>query len=176
MTHAYNVGATVALTIRAKEVTVIPTEGIDYMEVRVQLLKEDVELPAYQTPGASGMDVRLHLEDKSSITLSPGDTGLCPTGFALEIPRGYEGQIRPRSGMALKGLTILNTPGTIDSDYRGEVMVMLRNTAKVPLNIEHGERIAQLIFQKVTPVILSVSESLVDSRRGKHGFGSTGSK
>lgn len=131
------------------------------------------ELPAYQSSGASGMDVRAQLEE--SITLKPGERTLVPTGLSFEIPEAYEIQARPRSGLsARQGLTVLNTPGTIDADYRGEVKIILINLGQEPIVIQDQERVAQLV---VAPVIkaqfIEVSE-LGETQRGAGGFGSTG--
>jgi dUTP pyrophosphatase len=132
-------------------------------------------LPAYETDGSAGMDLRADLAE--TLTLGPGERILVPTGLKLEIPPGYEGQVRPRSGLALKrGLTLLNAPGTIDSDYRGEVGVILINLSAEPQRIEPGDRIAQLLFAPVTRAELVEVESLAGSERGAGGFGSTGER
>jgi dUTP pyrophosphatase len=130
-------------------------------------------LPAYQSAGAAGMDISACL--KGAITLAPGERKLIPTGLSVEIPAGLEMQVRPRSGLALKkGLTVLNSPGTIDSDYRGEIGVILINLGAEDFTISHGERIAQLVVAPVVqPVVLSVTE-LTETVRGAGGFGSTG--
>jgi dUTP pyrophosphatase len=128
-------------------------------------------LPAYATPGAAGMDV-VAAEDA---TLAPGARAAVATGFAMAIPAGYEVQVRPRSGLALKhGVTCLNTPGTIDSDYRGEVKVILANLGSEPFVVSRGERIAQLVPATVTLAELEEAESLDETARGAGGFGSTG--
>jgi dUTP pyrophosphatase len=130
-------------------------------------------LPAYATPGAAGMDV-VAAED---LTLHPGARHAVATGFAMAIPPGYEVQVRPRSGLALKhGITCLNTPGTIDSDYRGEVKVILANLGSEPLEIRRGDRIAQLVPAPVQRAMLTEVDSLDDTARGSGGFGSTGTK
>lgn len=132
-------------------------------------------LPAYATTGSSGMDIRAHLE--TPIQLKPLQRSLVPTGLFLEIPNGYEAQVRPRSGMAIKhGITCLNTPGTIDADYRGELKVILINLSDQEYSIENGERIAQLVFQQVEKVSLELVETLADTERGEGGFGHTGNK
>ena len=133
------------------------------------------EAPSYQTEGAAGMDIRAALE--TPITLEPLERKLIPTGLFLELPLGYEAQVRPRSGLALKkGITVLNSPGTIDADYRGEVGVILVNLSKDAFVIAHGERIAQLVIAKhEQPEIIEV-ESLSTTERGAGGFGSTGVK
>lgn len=144
------------------------------MEIQVRLTKPaQTPLPAYQTPASAGMDLRAALD--APLVLEPGARSLIPTGLRLEIPPGYEGQVRPRSGLALKrGLTVLNAPGTIDADYRGEVGVILINLSREAQRIEPGERIAQLVFAPVARAVLVESDSLADSERGAGGFGSTG--
>ncbi len=131
----------------------------------------DLPLPAYATPGASGMDLRAS-EDRE---LLPGETGLIPTGFRIAIPAGYEGQVRPRSGLAVRhNIGILNSPGTVDSDYRGEVKVIITNFGKQPFKIARGDRIAQLV---ICPVVRStwIEGPDVDrTSRGEGGFGHTG--
>lgn len=146
------------------------------MEIQVRLARSaQVPLPAYQTPASAGMDLRAAID--APLMLEPGGRSLIPTGLRLEIPPGYEGQVRPRSGLALKrGLTVLNSPGTIDADYRGEVGVILINLSREAQRIEPGERIAQLVFAPVARAVLVEAESLADSERGAGGFGSTGLK
>ena len=130
-------------------------------------------LPAYASHGSAGADVRAFLE--SPVSLEPGERFLVPTGISLEIPAGYEGQIRPRSGLAAKcGITVLNSPGTIDSDYRGEIKVVLINLGDARYTIEPGARIAQLIIAPVSRVDFVSTDSLASSLRGEGGFGSTG--
>lgn len=130
------------------------------------------ELPRYMTEGCAGMDLYAALE--RAISLPPGDTTLVPCGFAIAIPRGYEGQVRPRSGLALKhGLSIPNAPGTIDSDYRGEVSVILINLGRETIRIEPGSRVAQLVICPVVQAALEEVEDLEDTTRGKGGFGHT---
>jgi dUTP pyrophosphatase len=132
-----------------------------------------MDLPAYQTDGAAGMDVRAALKEK--IVLGSLERRLVPTGLSLEIPEGYEAQVRPRSGLAAKmGVTVLNTPGTIDSDYRGEVGVVLVNLSAEPATIAPGERIAQLVFARVSRAELTLKEELSQTSRGDGGYGSTG--
>jgi len=132
---------------------------------------EGLPLPAYATEGAAGMDV-VSAED---VTLAPGSRGAIATGFAIAIPPGYEVQVRPRSGLALKhGITCLNTPGTIDSDYRGEVKVILANLGDAPFVIARGDRIAQLVPAPVQRAVLDEVAALEDTLRGAGGFGSTG--
>ncbi len=132
------------------------------------------KLPEYATPGAAGMDLRAWLPD-GPVTLAPFERKLIPTGIRLEIPSGFECQIRPRSGLALKhGVTVLNTPGTIDSDYRGYVGVILVNLGQDPFTIESGERICQMVFAKVEQVTLTNADILSDTKRGEGGFGHSG--
>jgi len=130
-------------------------------------------IPEYKTTGSAGMDITsASLKD---ILINPGEAKLIPTNFILEIPKGYEGQIRPRSGLALKhSVTLLNSPGTVDSDYRGEVKVLLINHAKEDFEIKFGDRIAQLIISKCEKAELLPSENLSDTKRGSGGYGSTG--
>ena len=133
-----------------------------------------VSLPTYQTAGAAGADICAFLP-KGSVTLAPFDRMRIPTGLRLEIPDGYEGQIRPRSGLALKsGLTVLNAPATIDSDYRGLIDVILYNTGALPFQIAHGDRIAQIIIAPIVRARFHVCENLNKTTRGLDGFGSTG--
>lgn len=130
-------------------------------------------LPAYETSASAGMDVRANLED--AIVLEPLGRTLVKTGLFLEIPEGFECQVRPRSGLALKkGITVLNSPGTIDADYRGEVGVILINLSNEEFRIEDGERIAQLVFAKVEQAQWESAKILSDTERGAGGFGSTG--
>jgi dUTP pyrophosphatase len=132
-------------------------------------------LPAYETTGSAGMDLRANIEQ--SITLSPLERFMVPTGLSIELPDGYEAQVRPRSGLAAKkGLTCLNSPGTIDSDYRGELKVILVNLSNEVQIIEPGERIAQMVIAKYEKVTLEEVQSLSTTERGAGGFGSTGTK
>ncbi|WP_411034674.1 dUTP diphosphatase [Shinella sp. BYT-45] len=134
-----------------------------------------IALPAYETSGAAGMDLRAAVEADAPLTLQPGKRALVPTGFVLEIPHGYEGQVRPRSGLAFKhGITCLNTPGTVDSDYRGEVKVLLINLGEEPFVIERGMRIAQMVIAPVTQVAVREATEASETARGAGGFGSTG--
>ena len=136
---------------------------------------EGLALPGYQTEGAAGMDLRAALADDAPLTIKPGDRFLVPTGLKLAIPPGCEAQVRPRSGLALKaGLTILNAPGTIDSDYRGELMALLVNLGSAPHTIRRGDRIAQLVIQSVVQAEFEIVAELPPSGRGDGGFGSTG--
>jgi dUTP pyrophosphatase len=132
-------------------------------------------LPAYATAGSSGMDLRANLTE--SLTLAPLERAIVPTGISLEIPEGFEAQVRPRSGLAIKqGLTCLNSPGTIDADYRGELKVIMINLSSQPQVIEHGDRIAQMVFQKVELVELELTTSISETERNAGGFGHTGVK
>lgn len=130
-------------------------------------------LPAYATTGAAGMDLRAQLE--APITLAPLGRVLVPTGLFIELPQGYEAQVRPRSGLAIKhGLTVLNSPGTIDADYRGEIKVALVNLSADPFEIQDGERIAQLVVARHEQVVWQLVEELGETERGAGGFGHTG--
>ena len=130
-------------------------------------------LPEYQTPLSAGLDIRANLSE--SITLSPLERAMVPTGLFVELPEGYEMQIRPRSGLAAKhGITVLNSPGTIDADYRGEIKVILVNLSNTTFTIEPGERIAQMIVARYEQVEWQAVESLSETERGAGGFGSTG--
>jgi len=143
-------------------------------EIEVKIINQsDNPLPTYTTQGSSGMDLRAFLANSEA--LAPMQIIAITTGLFIELPLGYEGQVRPRSGLALKqGLTVLNTPGTIDSDYRGEIKVILINLSGQQQEIKPGERIAQLIVQKVDRVQLKLVDKLQDSERGEGGFGHTG--
>ena len=130
-------------------------------------------LPAYQTPHAAGLDLRAHLA--APVTLGPLERALIPTGLSLEIPVGYEAQIRPRSGLALNhGIGLVNSPGTIDADYRGEVRVLLVNLSNEPFVVNDGERIAQLIVAKHETIAWQPTDALSETQRGAGGYGSTG--
>nr|CAD6427044.1 dUTP diphosphatase [Rhizobium sp. Q54] len=136
---------------------------------------EELPLPSYETHGAAGMDLRAAVAEEETLTLKPGQRGLVPTGFVFEIPEGFEAQIRPRSGLAFKhGITCLNTPGTIDSDYRGEVKVLLANFGEDDFAITRGMRIAQAIVAPVTQVQVREVSEAGETARGAGGFGSTG--
>lgn len=138
---------------------------------------EGLELPAYQSAGAAGMDLVAAVSEDAPMELAPGARKLVPTGLVLQIPEGYEVQVRPRSGLAIRhGITLLNAPGTIDSDYRGEVMVMLINLGAEAFTIERGERIAQIIVAPVVQATLIEVRSVTGTERGAGGFGSTGTK
>lgn len=150
--------------------------------MRVQIVnKSSNPLPTYSTEYSAGMDLRANLKDEEGndkvISIVPGARVLIPTGLYISIPYGYEGQIRPRSGLAMKyGITVLNTPGTIDADYRGEICVCLINNSKHSFKVYHGDRIAQIIFSKVEQVALVEVSELVNTKRGDGGFGHTGIK
>lgn len=134
---------------------------------------QDLDLPRYHSELASGMDVAAAIEEP--VTLEPGDIKLIPTGFAVALPPAYELQVRPRSGMAIKhGITIVNAPGTIDADYRGEIRIGLVNLSRVSYTINRGDRIAQLILAPVCHARLKVVDSLEETKRGAGGFGHTG--
>jgi dUTP pyrophosphatase len=144
------------------------------MEVKVKF-HSIFELPKYETSLSAGMDIRANME--ASVELKPMERTLIPTGIFIEIPDGYECQVRPRSGLALKkGITVLNSPGTIDADYRGEVGVILVNLSAENVVIEPGERIAQLVFARVEQAEWVVAGNLSQTDRGAGGFGSTGNK
>ncbi|SRR5581483_3120925 len=144
------------------------------LELRIKRLDQndnDIALPQYATDHAAGMDLRIN----RTIEIAPGEILMAPTGIAMEIPEGYEGQVRPRSGLAAKhGITCLNTPGTIDADYRGELKVILINHGKEPVRFERGTRIAQLVISKYQKVSVLEVEELQESVRAEGGFGHTG--
>ena len=136
---------------------------------------EGLELPSYETEDAAGMDLRAAVPINEPLTINPGERALVATGLVMEIPKGYEGQIRPRSGLAFKnGITCLNTPGTIDADYRGEIMVLLVNHSDIAFSVERGMRIAQMVIAPVTQVKIVEASLASDTERGAGGFGSTG--
>lgn len=136
---------------------------------------DGLPLPARETDGAAGMDLLAAVEEASPIELSPGERRLIPTGLILELPPGYEGQVRPRSGLALRhGITVLNAPGTVDADYRGEVQVLLINLGQENFTIIRGMRIAQLVVAKVELAALHETDVVSATLRGAGGFGSTG--
>ena len=143
------------------------------MEVKI-INKSDNQLPAYETIHSAGMDLRAYLPE-GPIVLKPMQRTLVPTGLFMEIPEGYEGQVRPRSGLAIKnGITVLNTPGTIDADYRGEVKIILINLSDTDFTINSGERVAQIVFAKCEQMEVVNVETLSDTERGAGGFGHTG--
>jgi len=137
---------------------------------------EGLPLPWYQSKHAAGLDIVAAVPEAGPVELMPGSRALVPTGFALELPSGFEAQLRPRSGLALKhGVTLLNSPGTIDADYRGEVMVLLANLGAEAFTVRRGDRIAQLVVAPVAHVEVVSVEALGETDRGQGGFGSTGS-
>ncbi|MCV9944653.1 MULTISPECIES: dUTP diphosphatase [unclassified Rhizobium] len=136
---------------------------------------EGLDLPAYESKGAAGMDLRAAVDEAAPLTLLPGKRALVPTGFIFEIPEGFEGQVRPRSGLAFKnGITCLNSPGTVDSDYRGEVKVLLVNLGEEAFVISRGMRIAQMVIAPVTQARVAEITEASETMRGAGGFGSTG--
>ena len=138
---------------------------------------EDLALPAYETADAAGMDLRAAVGEDAPVTLKPGERAMIPTGLTIALPAGHEAQVRPRSGLAAKhGVTCLNTPGTIDADYRGEVKVILINHGPEDFIIRRGDRIAQLVIAPVVQAAWVEVESLDDTARGAGGFGSTGGR
>lgn len=144
------------------------------MKVRI-VNKSTLELPAYSTPLSAGMDLRADIDEP--ITLGSLEKAMVPTGLHIELPYGYEAQVRPRSGLAAKhGITVLNSPGTIDADYRGEIKVILVNLSKEPFVIKRGERIAQMVIARYEKIEWEQVCELSDSERGEGGFGSTGKK
>lgn len=144
------------------------------MKVKV-INRSKHDLPQYETEASAGVDLRANIEE--TVTLKPLERALIKTGLFLEIPENYEAQVRPRSGLAIKhGITVLNSPGTIDADYRGEVGVILINLSQSDFIIEDGDRIAQLVFSKVKQAKWIVVEELTETERGEGGFGSTGKK
>ena len=144
-------------------------------KIQIKKLSISVSIPKYETPGSSGMDVAAHIE--KDLIIYPGEKALVSTGFSISIPIGYEVQIRPRSGLAVKkNITVLNTPGTIDADYRGEIKVILINLGKEKFIIENGDRIAQMVICPVVQADLEEVKELSDTKRGSGGFGSTGTK
>lgn len=144
------------------------------MKVRI-INKSRHELPQYATPYSAGLDLRANLEE--AIVLKPLERALVPTGLYIELPQGYEAQIRPRSGLAAKhGLTVLNTPGTIDADYRGEIKVILVNLSNEEFEIEDGERVCQMVIAAHAQVQWQETDSLEETERGTGGFGHTGKK
>ena len=145
--------------------------------LRIQRLlhAEGLALPAYETSGSAGMDLRAAVPQDAPLTLAPGARALVPTGLKIALEQGWEAQVRPRSGLALKhGITCLNSPGTIDSDYRGEVGVILINHGAEPFVIQRGERIAQMVIAAHAQAVIAEVESLDETARGAGGFGSTG--
>jgi dUTP pyrophosphatase len=147
------------------------------VQVRIKPLShyDGLDLPRYETAGSAGMDLRAALPEGEPVTLNPGEWRLIPTGLAIALPEGYEAQIRPRSGLAAKhAITCVNTPGTIDSDYRGEMRVNLINHGQEPFTVQRGERIAQIIIAPVIQAVWEEVGELDETSRGAAGFGSTG--
>jgi dUTP pyrophosphatase len=148
---------------------------VDKILVEIINLCPDLPVPKYMTPGAAGIDLLAAVEQE--IEINPGSITMVPTGLYMAIPQGYEGQIRPRSGLALKyGLSMVNTPGTIDADYRGEIKVILINFGQEVYIIKRGERIAQMVFNKIAQADFMEVKELNETSRGSGGFGSTGTK
>ena len=144
-------------------------------KILIKRLSKEISLPKYETTGSSGMDLAANIVD--NINVDPGNTAIIPTGLALSIPKGFEIQIRPRSGLAAKQkISVLNTPGTIDSDYRGEIKVILINLGQKSFIVEKGLRIAQMVVCPVVQAQIKEVEDLNETERGKGGFGSTGTK
>jgi len=144
-------------------------------KIQIKKLSNEVLTPKYETLGSSGMDIAAYTE--RNIIINSGNRALIPTGFSLSVPQGYEIQIRPRSGLAIKkGITVLNTPGTIDSDYRGEIKVVLINLSEDKFTVKNGERIAQMVICPIEQVSVEEVEELPETGRGTGGFGSTGTK
>ena len=141
--------------------------------VKFKRLSPNATIPSYQTAGAAGAD--LHAANEETMTVFPGATVLVPTGLAMELPPGYEAQVRPRSGLSVKGIAVANSPGTIDEDFRGEVKVILRNHGQT-LTIHKGDRVAQLVIARVVQAELADASELSETERGEGGFGSTGVK
>jgi len=143
--------------------------------MRIDGADPDVALPHYETAGAAGADIRANFPDRVGVTLAPGMRALVPTGLAMAIPLGFEVQVRPRSGLALKhGIMLVNSPGTIDSDYRGEVGVILLNASDQRFEVAHGMRIAQIVVAPVLQAQFGMVDALDQTARGAGGFGSTG--
>ena len=149
------------------------------MTIDVQIKRlahgRDLPLPDYQTQGAAGLDLVAAIPQQAKLVIEPGGRDLVPTGLAIELPDGFEAQVRPRSGLALRhGVTVLNSPGTVDADYRGEICVILVNLGSEPFEITRGDRIAQMVVAPVSRARLIEVRTLSDSTRGAGGFGSTG--
>jgi dUTP pyrophosphatase len=144
------------------------------MEIKIKKLHQEAQLPQYQTLHSAGADLYACLDKE--VTLAPMEIKLIPTGFAMEIPEGYEAQIRPRSGLGVKGISVPNAPGTIDADYRGEVKVILINLSGADFTIQHHDRIAQMVIAPTVQAVFNFHDELSDTVRGSGGFGSTGVK
>ena len=144
------------------------------LKIKIKSINNDISIPSYETNSSAGLDLRAYLPE-GNIDLNPKETKLIGTGLYFEIPEGFEVQIRPRSGLALKnGVSVLNSPGTIDADYRGEIKILLINHGSEPFIVEHEMRIAQMIVARYERIEFEVVKSLSDSKRGSGGFGSTG--
>tara|TARA_B100000686_G_C16276604_1_gene706671 strand:+ start:101 stop:541 length:441 start_codon:yes stop_codon:yes gene_type:complete len=144
-------------------------------KILIKKLSKEIIKPKYETDGSSGMDIAAYIQKK--VEILPGEKAIIPSGFSLSIPKGFEVQIRPRSGLAAKkGISVLNTPGTIDSDYRGEIKVILINLSKEKFIVENGMRIAQMIVSPIIQAELEEVKELPETSRGVGGFGSTGTK
>lgn len=169
--------APAAPTCRKQNRPTVKVQNGKVQTVKVQRLAhaEGLSLPAYQSKDAAGMDLVAAVPEKKPVTLRPNGRALIPTGLALQLPSGMEAQVRPRSGLAARdGVTVLNSPGTIDADYRGEVSVILINLGNASIKISRGDRIAQLVFAPVVQAKLSEAKTLTQTERGAGGFGSTG--
>ncbi|ATH07722.1 deoxyuridine 5'-triphosphate nucleotidohydrolase [Halobacteriovorax marinus] len=153
---------------------------VQKIELKVKKLEHfdsELPLPSYETAGAAGADLRASMPNKETLVIPAGKRVLVPTGLSYEIPEGYEVQVRPRSGMSLKtNLLIVNSPGTIDCDYRGEIKIIIGNFGDDEAHIEHGDRIAQMVIAPVTQATIVETTSLSETERGQGGFGSTGKK
>ena len=144
-------------------------------EILIKRLSKNISLPKYETDGSSGMDLAANIEDK--IEIAPGKSAIIPTGLSVSIPKNFEIQIRPRSGLAAKNqISVLNTPGTIDADYRGELKVIIINLGEINFIIKHGLRIAQMVLCPIAKASLKEVDTLEKTERGSGGFGSTGTK
>ena len=144
------------------------------LTIKIKSINDNIAIPSYETSSSAGLDIRAYLPD-GNIKLNPRETRLLGTGLYFEIPEGFEVQIRPRSGLALKnGVSVLNSPGTIDADYRGEIKILLINHGSEPFIVEHEMRIAQMVVARYERIEFEVVKSLSDSKRGSGGFGSTG--
>jgi dUTP pyrophosphatase len=153
----------------------ISPQKMEKLKIKITRLRQnhDLPLPQYTTEGSAGMDIYADIEDE--MIIKPGEIVMIPTGIAIELPPGYEAQIRPRSGLAINhGITLLNTPGTIDSDYRGEIKVILINLGKKEFKVKRGDRIAQMVVSKYAKVEWEETDELNATKRGAGGFGHTG--
>ncbi len=147
------------------------------LRIKVLAHGEGLELPDYKTPQSAGLDLPAAVAPDAPIVLQPGQRGLVPTGLSLALPEGFEAQVRPRSGLALNhGITILNSPGTIDADYRGELKILLINLGEQTFTVERGQRIAQLVVAPVAQAAVQIVAKLDETQRGAGGFGSTGAQ